>query len=310
MKRTSILIAAFSAIMLAGISRPVLAIDKNIIKDPEAVSSALLNKEEQKQFSGILSEDTKLALDMFEEKTSQAAGTVSGKKSPVLAGLMSAVLPGAGELYAGSYWKALAFVAVEAAAVTANIYYNKKGDDATKEFEAFAEEHWSARRYAEWMNNFSAELNIKSDPIDLNMVDKHDYSEIRRAEEQVTRGGKAFSHKLPDYQSQQYYELIGKYHQYNHGWDDSDPSTAEWLTNLSPRFHQYAEMHIKPDETYYKYAQQATVVLVVNHVLSAIDAIWTTSRYNKKLELGMKMKTEEFLGMLDFYPQLNIKLNF
>ncbi|MGE5364613.1 MAG: hypothetical protein ACM3SM_10810 [Bacteroidota bacterium] len=280
----------------------------------QQANSENASEESKMIFSGNLTADTKIAQDaiMSDEVASQKLQI--SRKSPVLAGLMSLAVPGAGEIYSGSYWKALAFIAVEAAAITANIYYNKKGDDATKEFQAFAEEHWSARRYAEWINKFSTDLNVTTPAIDLEKVDRHDFAEIRRAEDQVVlksaSGDLHFSHKLPDYQSQQYYELIGKYHQYNHGWDDSDPNTVEWVNNLSERFHKYADMHIKPDDTYYKYASQAVTVLVLNHIISAVDAIWTASRYNKRVQVDMSMKTEDMLGMLEFYPQMNIRVNF
>src|SRR3989304_4065880 len=53
------------------------------------------------------------------------------KKSPFLGGIMSLVVPGTGEIYAGEYWKAVIFLAIEAAAITTAIIYDKKGDNKT-----------------------------------------------------------------------------------------------------------------------------------------------------------------------------------
>jgi hypothetical protein len=64
---------------------------------------------------------------------------------------MSLVIPGAGEFYAGSYWKAAAFVIVEAAVITTAIIYDNKGDDQTERFENYADENWSVVKYAEWL---------------------------------------------------------------------------------------------------------------------------------------------------------------
>ncbi|MCX6150133.1 MAG: hypothetical protein NTX22_06395 [Ignavibacteriales bacterium] len=233
------------------------------------------------------------------------------KKSPFLAGAMSAVIPGAGEVYAGSYWKAAIFVAIEAAAIYANIIYNKKGDDATLEFQKFADEHWNASRYADWLTKYSAELGITT-TINLTKVEQHEFSTLNAAESQVKvtdANGKqlAFSHVLPSYHSQQYYELIGKYHQFNHGWDDSDPNSSEWINNLSPRFDQYAAMHIKPDDTFYKYASITIVAIVINHLISVADAVWTTSRYNKNLTANLEIKKMENQFAVEYYPQLNVK---
>ena len=72
----------------------------------------------------------------------------------------------------------------------------------------------------------------------------------------------------------------------------------------------YSAMFTKPDETFYKYASTAAVVLVVNHVLSAIDAAWSTSRYNKSLTANLEIKRFDYLYAVDYYPQLNIKIQF
>ena len=198
---------------------------------------------EQIILTGNLSLDFKTTLnDYYENATPQFQfSDGNNKKSPILAGLLSAVIPGAGEFYAESYWKAGIFAAIEAAAITVAIIYNNKGDKATDEFKVFANENWSARRYAEWLNTYRIELGITNDPIDLARVDNKDYSQLNANERQVNVGGKAFSHQLPPFGDQQYYELIGKYHQFNHGWSDSDENSPEWLNNISPYFISYAD---------------------------------------------------------------------
>jgi hypothetical protein len=235
------------------------------------------------------------------------------KKSPLLAGLFSAVLPGAGEVYSESYLKAAIFFVIEVSAITANILWTKKGDDLTLEFQNYADEHWSPALYAEWLNNFpqpgaEGAPQIVIDP-DKNKKswERVDFKQINQVEELV----KTFSHRLVPHGEQQYYELIGKYRQYNHGWDywESHESTAEYYNNIPQQMLDYAAMHIKPDETYYKYATTAVVVIVINHVLSAIDAVWTTNSYNKNLTVNLDIKRFENLWAVDYYPQLNIKFH-
>ncbi|MDP2364422.1 MAG: hypothetical protein Q8M94_11725, partial [Ignavibacteria bacterium] len=208
------------------------------------------NINEQNYFTGNLSTDARQMLSDFKEPNiPQFSLPSENKKSPVLAGVLSLLVPGAGEIYTEEYLKAGIFIAIEATAIAVGIIYNNKGDRATEEFQVFANENWSARRYAEWLNNFSVELGITNPPIDLVRVDNKDYSQLNANERQVKVGEKAFSHQLPPYGDQQYYELIGKYHQFNHGWSDSD-GTMEWLNNISPKFISYADMHIKPDHIY------------------------------------------------------------
>jgi len=265
---------------------------------------------EQNILTGNLSLDSKIAPNYYNENVTPQFQLSDGdnKKSPLLAGLLSAVIPGAGEFYAESYWKAGIFAAIEAAAITVAIIYNNKGDVATDEFKVFANENWSARRYAEWLNTYRVELGITNDPIDLDRVDNKDYSQLNANESQVNVGGKAFSHHLPPYGDQQYYELIGKYHQFNHGWSDSDDSQY-WIDNISPNFISYADMHIKPDNIY-RVANTAIIGLYVNHFLSAIDAVWTAAQFNKDLAVKVRLESIQLTDHAEFIPTLYLTYNF
>lgn len=265
------------------------------------------------RFTGNLLEDSRIALNGYSGNLTSAPITVEGRKSPFLAGLFSLIIPGSGEAYAQSYWKAAAFLAVEAAAIGASVYYNKKGDDATLDFQRYANANWSAVRYAEWLNKYAPEMgkdvvaNIKIDPDATKAPqDRVSFSEINAVERQLS----TFSHVLPGYGEQQYYELIGKYHQFNHGWAESDPNTAEYLHNLPQQMLDYAKMHILPDDTFYKYADRAVVVMVINHFLSALDAAWTASRYNKNLAVNMELKQVNLTGLSEIYPQVNFTYSF
>lgn len=269
-------------------------------------------KHEEIQLTGSLAYDAKL-INSIESYDVQEQLYLEKKKSPFLAGLMSAALPGAGEIYAGNYWKAALFAAVEAACIATNIIYSKKADEKTEEFKRFANSNWSVVRYAEWLNNYAGSLpggedapKIAIDPDESKAPwQRVKFSEVNDVEEEIN----TFSHKLVPYGEQQYYELIGKYHQYNHGWADSNPGTAEYYTNLSPMFHQYAEMHIEPDKIY-QIASTAVVIMVTNHVLSALDAAWSTSRYNKGLKASIGLQEKNHLGRIIYYPEFSVKVSF
>lgn len=265
------------------------------------------------KFTGNLSEDSKIALNSYSESLKTGTVQVPGRKSPFLAGLFSIILPGSGEAYSGSYWKAAAFLAVEAAAIGATIYYNKRGDEETVNFQNYANANWSAVRYAEWLNKYAPELaqniqgTIHIDPdASKKPWDRVNFAEINSIERQLP----TFSHQLPPYADQQYYELIGKYKQFNHGWAQSDPNTSEYLNNIPQQMLDYAKMHILPDDTYYKYSSRAMVVVIINHVLSAVDAAWTAGRYNKNLAVNMSLKQVNLTGLVEVYPQVNLKYSF
>lgn len=265
------------------------------------------------KFTGNLTEDSKIALNSYSESLKTGTVAVPGRKSPFLAGLFSLLVPGAGEAYSESYWKAAAFLVIEAAAIGGTIYYNKRGDEETLNFQHYADANWSAVRYAEWLNKYAPELGqdiqgtIHIDPDGTKKPwERVNFNEINAIERQLP----TFSHVLPPYADQQYYELIGKYRQFNHGWAESDPNTSEYLNNIPQQMLDYAKMHILPDDTYYKYSDRTMVVVIINHVLSAVDAAWTASRYNKNLAVNMSLKQINLAGLTDVYPQVNLKYSF
>src|SRR3990172_7146477 len=78
------------------------------------------------------------------------------KKSVAKGVLFSAVVPGAGQFYSGSYLKGILFLGVEAAAITLNIKYNNKGTDFEDEFETLADAEWSEDAYWDWIAQISS----------------------------------------------------------------------------------------------------------------------------------------------------------
>lgn len=219
-----------------------------------------------------------------------------GRKSPFLAGGLSLLVPGAGEVYAEAYWIAPIFLAAEAVGWYFVVDYNRQGDDATTRFEAFADEHWSAVKYAEWLNayakNFQGGENAKPIPIDPNPAlppwERVGWIQMNETEAMIPQ----FSHRLPRHGEQQYYELIGKYNQYSYGWDDKLPNGGDGWSDyreISPRYRSYSGMRGHANELY----ESATTVvnlLILNHALSALDAAWAASRYNKDLEFHSSVR--------------------
>ena len=121
-------------------------------------------EQENFKLTGNLSTDSKILLNNYEDLVPLFSYyEMPDRKSPVLAGIMSAILPGSGELYVGEYLKAAIFFAVEAALITTAVIYDNKGDDKTTEFQNFADEHWSVVKYAEYLNSQGAEIYINPD---------------------------------------------------------------------------------------------------------------------------------------------------
>lgn len=240
------------------------------------------------------------------------------KKSVFLAGLMSAVVPGAGEFYTEHYIKAGIFIAVEAAAITAAIMYNNKGDDQTTVFENFANNHWSAKRYAQWSLDNLPNLVPDVSQNDLSYYQNNlfrngevNYNVLNMMERLI---GSYYSHQLDPFGTQQYYEMIGKYHQFNTGWDDYDqnkpfePYDPDTFT-VTNRFKYYSGERSKAND-FYSVAKTAVTIVILNHVISAIDAAWSASRYNKTLDAKFSLEKQTIGFYTEYYPQLNLKLSF
>ncbi|MDH7516708.1 MAG: hypothetical protein QHI48_12640 [Bacteroidota bacterium] len=219
------------------------------------------------------------------------------RKSPFLAGALSLVLPGAGEVYAGQYVLAAAFVGAEAACWYFRFRYDRKGDDQTKFYQAFADANWSVVKYAEWLNAHAKEfpggentqpITILPDPENrLKPWERVDWAELNAVELAIP----VFSHRLPSHGEQQYYELIGKYDQYSYGWADKNEG---YYREISPMFRSYAGMRGKANDLYAT-ADLFLNLVVVNHVLSAIDAAWAAARFNKAIGFSSR-------GSLRFLP--------
>ena len=169
----------------------------------------------------------------------------AGEKSPKTAFFLSMLAPGLGELYAGARWRGAGFLAAETLTWVAFFSWRGKGNDLKAEFRAYADQHWHESRYLAW------ETYNRSQP--------QPYFE---------------THHMPSktHDTQQYYELIGKYNQFVFGWDDvTIPLTTDNANVLSPRRLDY-ENHRNESNKYLKRATQITGLAVVNRIASAIHA--------------------------------------
>ena len=227
------------------------------------------------------------------------AAPMPSHKSPWAAAGMSLLVPGSGEFYAESYWKAALFLAVEVTALALAYTNDKKGDQQTDSFEGYANQNWSVVQYAQYTQdhlvqagktyNWRVPGTEGMDVFDRPWIQVN-WSEINRMERDI---GGYYSHTLPPYDEQQYYELIGKYPQFNQGWRDanlnigSDYETIK--SNLTPMFNYYSGERGEAND-FYAAATTWITVVIINHILSAVDAAWSAGLYNSAhASLGMRM---------------------
>jgi hypothetical protein len=115
-----------------------------------------------------------------------------------------------------------------------------------------------------------------------------------------------FSHRLPIHGQQQYYELIGKYKQYSSGWDGFNGTSYNQVPQI---MKDYSVMRGNANDAY-NVASTAVVGLYINHLLSAVDAIWSATTYNKNLAVKMRVQNIQFADRIELVPTLNISYNF
>lgn len=222
--------------------------------------------------------------------TTESRPVRESKKSAFLAGVLSAAVPGAGDIYAENYIMAGVFMVAEAIGWYYHIDQNSKGDDQTDVYQAYADNHWSAVKYAQFLNEHANKFDggegapqIPINPdVTLPPWERVDWATMNEVELMIP----VFSHRLPVHGAQQYFELIGKYHQYTYGWDDKQVQgdvTIDYR-NISPNFEYYSKERGKAND-FYNTATTITNLIILNHVLAAANAIWSVSRFNQRVEL-------------------------
>ena len=219
------------------------------------------------------------------------------QKKAGIALLGSAIIPGLGQAANAKWIRAGTYFLADVALLTMHLYLDSEGENLQNDYQNFADTHWDARNYAEWLINYHdennitnehldelrAEMNSGSDQIDLNIL-----RDVERNTPFVNTDGSVsnnFSHVLPDYGSQQYYELISKYYQYGPGWDDFNTRyQLAWNgSDMSPRFHQGADMSEEFNDKL-RLAGNMLGYMLLNHAISAFDAMITVKLKNSRIE--------------------------
>jgi hypothetical protein len=225
-------------------------------------------------------------------------------KSPRKALLFSAIIPGAGELYAKAYLPAIAFFALETTLWLMYNKYTKKGQELEDEFEAFADEHWRLDVYEAWLYNSDESITEG-----LDKEENRTHTLPRDDNDSVVR-------------TQQYYEMIGKYDQFYAGWDDSGwfiggPSGISkeggytYGTTRSPIRLEYMDRR-EDSNIQLKNATTMASIAILNHIVSAVDGAWSAYRYNKnyakKQQTSIRFDTIQYAQHV--YPAISFNMRW
>ncbi len=244
--------------------------------------------------------------DNYKHEINISEQTKVGAKSPYLGALFSGIIPGTGEFYSKHYLKGAIFLAIEAGLWLGYGSLQKKGNDQTDKFETFANQNWSINKYAQWIydQQFPGYTAI-TDPQNPN------HNELRHQLNSVEEQN--FSHQLPPIGDQQYYELIGKYQNFVSGWADAtDVTRQNYVTYKTTMFVNYSYDRQKANN-YYDDAATMTSLVIVNHVLSAADAAWSVTMFNKNLKVKTGLHMENiysYSGERNLIPIANLNVAF
>lgn len=232
----------------------------------------------------------------------------------------SLIIPGSGQLKNRSWWKAGLFFAIEATSVYLFVDNRNDARVGERNYEKYANKNWSVVQYSNWLVQYHERNGLENPHIDEleQMIGDTDASfnvntdwekinidllrDVERDTPYITSDHQTannFSHTLPEYGSQQYYELISKYYQYQAGWRDYN----EFHDNIghtgvfyddrflidrggsyaSPFFYEAAQMAKQFNEDY-RSSNMFASILIANHILSAFDAYFTFKVKQNRLQ--------------------------
>lgn len=254
--------------------------------------------------------------DFRYESDNESTNTVFSpfRKKPGFALISSAIIPGSGQAANDKWLRAGSYLLAEALLLT--VHFTKINDARRQErqYEQFANQNWSVVTYAQWLDDYyrqnglanqaMSELRAQIEGIqpsyntdtDWSMVDIQLLREVERNTPFVypDRFGNNFSHVMPDYGSQQYYELISKYYQFGPGWRDfgSNQNGQEldnryklnWDgTDMPFNFFRGSSLAEQFNDNY-RLAGNMLSLLILNHIVSAFDAFLTVKVKNNHLK--------------------------
>jgi len=190
-----------------------------------------------------------------------------------LAMLSSIIIPGMGELYVATGSKKFSHYIRVPIFIGLDIFFwysyrdnYDKGKEVKAEYEIFGDAHWSEERF------------LRQHPYCDGLGDP--YCESWEQYNEDAKGDYYYFVYIPRHlDHEEYYENMGKYDAFAFGWDDWNgdyDNVKAWTPNRTT----YWDMRIESDD-YLLRADRYVMALIVNRVVSMLDAGYLAYRYNK-----------------------------
>ncbi|MEX2456709.1 MAG: DUF5683 domain-containing protein [Balneolaceae bacterium] len=250
---------------------------------------------------------------------------------PGFAFLSSAIIPGSGQAVNKNWFRSGLYLAVEAVSIYFMLDYKNRGQRRERNYEQYVDQNWSVVQYANWIIDYH-EMNGLNNPyladlktmmegtsasfntsIDWNKVDLELLRNAERNTAYIVTDNFAannFSHTLPGYGSQQYYELVSKYYQFQSGWNDyyefhqSNNTNAYQIDrngrSTSPMFYEGVKRAQRFNDDF-RFSKNLLSLLIANHFISAFDSYFT-----------FKLKQNRIITTTSVIPgqQFQLRYNF
>lgn len=236
-------------------------------------------------------------------------------RSPKVAMMLSLLVPGAGQEYAKSHLQAGLFGAIEVAIISVGAVLGVKGNNELKNAHEFADKNYSADKFKDYYGKLQSHLDKDTTGIlegifygqepdtffnDAKNKTGNFYSTIREGSNPFVNGwvdakpGFDLGFKIADsgyvnYKSSDKSSADSSYLVYKKG--DS--------TNVKYGFSSYQKKYndmVGKSSAYYRASRMVFISLLINHILSAVDAGITAKAYNDRL-----------LGKQTVWQRLNLK---
>lgn len=261
--------------------------------------------EPQKQivsFNQFLLQDTEFPVENEWNKPKP-----EGWKNPMFGALLSALLPGLGQVYAGDYVTGSIYFASEVSLWGGISYYNSKGDDKTDEFINYAEAHWHVERYYGYLIQHYVNENGGTD--NFGEPDANGFFDLSSSEINFLKNyelgdcGIGCSHHViqealvSGKKDRNYYENIYKYFQFSQGWDDVTYPNGEPVVYANGVEVGYKQVDLQNSQSssratykkmrndandFYKTADKISLGLFATRLVSAIHAAISINKDNKE----------------------------
>jgi hypothetical protein len=236
--------------------------------------------------------------------------------------ISSAVIPGLGQAANRNWFRAGIFAAIEVTAIYMAVDFTRRGARGEQRYENWADQNWSVVQYANWLVDYHDVHGIENPYIgdlerSLQGVSPAfdpssdwpavDISLLRNAERNTPYmmtddlSANHFSHSLPHYGSQQYYELIAKYYQYQAGWRDfhsfhdqmghtGDETIQRYLIDrygsyASPMFWDGSDRSQQFNDLF-RTGRHFMSLILVNHMISAFEAYFSVRLQQNRIQAG------------------------